>query len=367
MNKLARYIILGAGIAVILFLLWYFSNVVTYILISAVLSLVGKPIVDLIGKIRIRNWHPPKALGAAMALGTLWILFILFFRLMIPLVVSQVNDLSTVDVHSMIANFNKPLESLDNFIQLYLPESVKDFSIKVYLTEQVSGFINVNFITNLFNSTANILSNLVVALFSISFITFFFLKDEKLFLGGVIMFFPERLENSITRALTSINGLLRRYFIGIVLQSTSIALLDTIGLVIIGIPLRTALVIGLFRGVLNVIPYVGPIIGTVLGLVIGVATNLDLQFMGQMMPLLILMLVVFVVVQIIDNVVFQPLIFSNSVHAHPLEIFIVLLLAGSVGGVLGMLLAIPAYTVLRVFGKEFFTQFRVVRKLTEKI
>lgn len=367
MNKLARYIILGAGIAATLFLLWFFSNVVAYILISTVLSLVGKPIVDLISRIRIKNWHPPKALGAAIALSTLWVLFILFFRLMIPLVVSQVNDLSTVDAHSIIASFSKPLESLDNFIQLYLPESVKDFSIKVYLTEQVSGFINVNFITNLFSSTANLLGNLVIALFSISFITFFFLKDEKLFLEGVIMFFPERLEDSITRALTSINSLLRRYFIGIVLQSTAITLLDTIGLVIIGIPLRTALVIGLFRGVLNVIPYVGPIVGTVLGLLIGVATNLDLEFMSQMMPLLILMFVIFMVVQIIDNVVFQPLIFSNSVHAHPLEIFIVLLLAGSVGGILGMLLAIPSYTVLRVFGKEFFNQFRVVRKLTEKI
>jgi predicted PurR-regulated permease PerM len=86
-----------------------------------------------------------------------------------------------------------------------------------------------------------------------------------------------------------------------------------------------------------------------------------------MMPLLIFMTVVFVSVQLIDNFVFQPLIFSNSVHAHPLEIFIVLLIAGSVGGILGMLLAIPSYTVLRVFAKEFFNKFRVVQKLTKKI
>ncbi|HPF94109.1 MAG TPA: AI-2E family transporter, partial [Tenuifilaceae bacterium] len=122
-----------------------------------------------------------------------------------------------------------------------------------------------------------------------------------------------------------------------------------------------------FRGILNVIPYVGPIIGTVLGLIIGVATNLDMNFATEMMPMLIFMLVVFVSVQLIDNFVFQPIIFSSSVHAHPLEIFIVLLIAGSVGGKLGMLLAIPSYTVLRVFAKEFFNNFRVVRKLTEKI
>ncbi len=367
MNKLARYITLGIGIAVVLFLLWYFSNVVAYILISAVLSLVGKPIVDLIGRIKIRNWHPPKALGAAIALTTLWGLFILFFRLIIPLVISQMNELSSVDVHSMVANFNQPLEALDNFIRMYLPESVKDFSIKAYLTQEVSDFISVSFITDLFSSTANIIGNLAIGAFSISFITFFFLKDEGLFLEGVTMIFPEKFEENVRRALGSINSLLRRYFIGIVLQSSAIAFLDTVGLSLIGIPFRTAIVIGLFRGILNVIPYVGPIVGTILGLLIGVATNLDLPFMQEMVPLLILMFIILMIVQIIDNVVFQPLIFSNSVHAHPLEIFIVLLLAGSVGGILGMLLAIPSYTVLRVFGKEFFNHFRVVRKLTENI
>jgi predicted PurR-regulated permease PerM len=94
---------------------------------------------------------------------------------------------------------------------------------------------------------------------------------------------------------------------------------------------------------------------------------LQLDFATGMLPLMGYMLVVFIIVQLIDNFVFQPLIFSNSVNAHPLEIFIVLLIAGSLGGILGMLLAIPGYTVLRVFAKEFFNKFRLVQKLTEKI
>lgn len=367
MNQLARYIILGTGLAIVLFLLWYFSSIVAYVLVSAVLSLIGKPLVDLICRIRIRSWQPPKVLGAIVAIISLWFLFILFFRIMIPLVISQINDLSTVNVPGMIANFQQPLESLDEFIQKYLPASAREFSIQEFLIEKVSSVVNVGILTQFFSSTASLLGNLLIAAFSITFITFFFLKDEGLFFEGVIILFPEKFEKNIKHALISINKLLRRYFIGIVLQSTGIMMLDTIGLMIIGIPFHTAVVIGLFRGILNVIPYVGPIVGSVLGIIIGVATNLNLEFATQMVPLLIYMAIIFSVVQLIDNFVFQPLIFSSSVHAHPLEIFIVLLIAGSIGGILGMLLAIPGYTVLRVFAKEFFNNFRVVQKLTEKI
>ncbi len=367
MNKLARYIIIATGVAIVLFLLWYFSNIVAYVLLSAVLSLVGKPLVDLVSKISIKGWKPPRAIGAALALVAIWFLFILFFRVMIPLVISQLNDLSTVNVASMVSNFNRPLQTIDQFIHEYLPASVQDFSLKEYIIVKLSSLVNISILTDLFSSTANLIGSLSIAAFSVSFITFFFLKDEALFFNGVTILFPERLENSIRHALSSINNLLRRYFVGIVLQSIGIMMLDTIGLLIVGLPFHTALVIGLFRGVLNVIPYVGPIIGTALGLIIGVATNLNLDFATQLMPMLIFMIIVFVAVQLIDNFVFQPLIFSNSVHAHPLEIFIVLLIAGSLSGILGMLLAIPGYTVIRVFAKEFFNNLRVVQKLTEKI
>lgn len=367
MNKLARYIIISTGIAIVLFLVWYFNNIVAFVLISAVLSLVGKPLVDLVSRISIKGWSPPRAVGAAMALLAIWFLFILFFRVMIPLVVSQLNELSNVNVARMVSNFNQPLQAADAFIHEYLPESAQGFVLMEYMVDKVSSLVNVTILTDLFSSTANIIGSLIVAAFSVSFITFFFLKDESLFFNGVTILFPERLEKSIRHALTSINNLLRRYFVGIVLQSIGIMVLDTIGLLIVGLPFHTALVIGLFRGILNVIPYVGPIIGTALGLIIGVATNLNLDFTTQLMPLLVFMTIVFVAVQLIDNFVFQPLIFSNSIHAHPLEIFIVLLIAGSLSGVLGMLLAIPGYTVIRVFAKEFFNNLRLVRKLTEKI
>ncbi|HOP04755.1 MAG TPA: AI-2E family transporter [Tenuifilaceae bacterium] len=367
MNQLARYIILATTLAIILFLLWYFSSIVAYILISAVLSLVGKPIVDLVSKIKIKGWHPPKIIGATLALLTLWMLFILFFRVMIPLVINQVNQLSSVNVPQMIASFNEPINQFDSFIREYLPASAREFSLQDFLIDKISSVFHVGMLSDLFSSTASLLGNLVITAFSVTFITFFFLRDESLFFDGVAILFPAKLEQNLRHALISINKLLRRYFIGIFIQSTLIMILDTIGLTIVGVNFQTAVVIGLIAGILNLVPYVGPLAGTIIGVLIGIATNLDLNFSTQMVPLIIYMLIVFGTVQLIDNFVFQPLIFSNSVNAHPLEIFIVLLIAGSVGGILGMLLAIPGYTVLRVFAKEFFNKFRVVQKLTQKI
>lgn len=366
MNTLAKYITIGAIVALIGFLLWYFSAIVVYLLISAVLSLMGKPIVDLISKIKIKNWHPPKALGAAVALVTIWIFFYTFFRLMIPLVINQANELGTVDITQMVNNFSKPIAEFETFVREYLPSS-SNFSVKEYLSDKIEHLFSANLVSNLFSSTANILMNLFIAAFSISFITFFFLKEEKLFFDGLIMLFPEKYEEQIKHALESVNHLLRRYFIGIIIQSLCIMTLITMGLLIIGIKFDTAIVIGLVAGILNVVPYVGPLTGAILGVLIGVATNLQLDFTTQIIPLIGYILLVFLTTRIIDDVLFQPLIYSSSVNAHPLEIFIVILIAGSIAGILGMLLAIPAYTVIRVFAKEFFNKFRVVEKLTRKI
>jgi predicted PurR-regulated permease PerM len=367
MNQLVRYIIIGFIVALVAFLVWYFSSIVAYVLISAVLSLMGKPIVDFISGIKIRNWSPPRFIGATIALIAIWLLFIAFFRIMIPLVIAQFNELGSIDVQGLVASFAEPINSIQQFIQHYLPKSAQGFVLQDFLISKISGIFTVSMITNAFSSTANLLISLLIALFSISFITFFFLKDDTLFFKSVILLFPEKYEAQITRALISINKLLRRYFVGIVIESTGIMVLDTIGLTLIGVRFQTAVVVGLIAGIMNVVPYVGPLTGTVLGTLIVMATQLHAGFSADMLSFTLLVVAVFLITQLIDNIVFQPLIYGNSVKAHPLEIFIVLLIAGSVAGILGMLLAIPSYTVIRVFAKEFFNNFRVVQKLTEKI
>ena len=169
------------------------------------------------------------------------------------------------------------------------------------------------------------------------------------------------------KAMLSIKKLLVRYFIGISIEITCIILLVITGQTIVGVGFSHAVVIGFFAGIINIVPYLGPIIGSTLGLLIGLVNHLEMDFYTQLFPMLIFMTVVFLIVHAIDNFVFQPLIYSSSVKAHPLEIFLVILAASTIGGILGMIVAIPLYTIIRVIAKEFFNEYKVVKKLTRKI
>ncbi|MDR0660177.1 MAG: AI-2E family transporter [Prevotellaceae bacterium] len=363
-SKFTRYIIITAVTAVVIFIAWYFSNIITYILISAVLSIICKPLLKYLSKIHIGKWRMPRWLIATVGLISIWIVAFLFFYFFIPLVANQAKELSNVDLTEVGYHLSQPLLNLESMIQDYIP-GAEDFSFNALLSENIASIISVRDVTNVFGSVANMLGSLAVASFSISFITFFFMKEENLFVGGINMLFPKKYERSISRAMNSINKLLMRYFIGVFADAFCVMVVLTIGLTFVaGLSFQTALVIGLIAGVLNVIPYVGPLIAAVIGLIIGTVTHIDLIATGGIGALLIKIGSVFAIMKIMDDTIFQPFIFSNSVKAHPLEIFLVILIAGSIGGILGMLIAIPTYTVLRVFAKEFFNKYRIVQRLT---
>ncbi|MGL4364118.1 MAG: AI-2E family transporter [Bacteroidales bacterium] len=365
MNKLARYIIIIAITAIVLTVVWYFQNIVTYVLISVVLSLIGKPLMQLLVSLKYRKFCLPRAVCSAVTLLALWLLAVVFFFIFIPLIVEQFNEFSKVDTAKLTQVIDTPLLQLDLLAQKYL--SVEDdFSIKYLILQQVEKIVNLPQISELLGSMAERIKNFAIALFAISFITFFFLKEEGLFMGSLTLLFPQRYEKNINNAMDAVSRLLVRYFIGIFSDILCVMSLLTFGLTLVaGYSLQQALLLGLIAGVLNVIPYVGPLAGYALGTLICIVTvsNTGAEFL----PLEIKTIIVFFVVQLLDMSILQPFIYSNSVKAHPLEIFLVILIAGSLFGIFGMLIAIPTYTVIRVFAKEFFNKFRVVQKLTEKI
>ena len=259
-----------------------------------------------------------------------------------------------------------PIEDAGHFLKHYgiLEE---DEDVNAYITDALSKVLNVADLKTWFGTVAGTMSNIFVALFSITFILFFFLKDSRLFSGMVMAIVPSRYEEQARNALDSIQKLLVRYFVGLLLEVLGVMTLNTIGLTIVGLDFSNAVVIGLVTGVLNVIPYIGPMIGVFFGLSVGIVLHLDLEFYHQVLPLLVYMTIAMLLTQLIDNVVFQPFIYGNSVHAHPLEIFLVILMAGSMAGIPGMILAIPSYTVLRVVLKEFFNKYKLVKKLTQSL
>ena len=203
----------------------------------------------------------------------------------------------------------------------------------------------------------------VIAVFSVSFITFFFLKEEGLFYAMVTSVFPEHYHDNITRALDSVTVLLARYFTGILSESLLLTIAVTLVMMAFGMKAADAGFIGLIMGVMNVVPYAGPLIGGVVSVFVGIVSPIEGMSVGHTAFVIAGSLLI---LKGMDDFILQPTLYSERVKAHPLEIFLVILIAGSLAGILGMLLAIPSYTVLRVFAKEFFSQFRLVRKLTEK-
>ena len=158
--------------------------------------------------------------------------------------------------------------------------------------------------------------------------------------------------------------LLARYFTGSLSESLLLTIAVTLVMMAFGMKAADAGFIGLIMGVMNVVPYAGPLIGGVVSVFVGIVSPIEGMSVGHTAFVIAGSLLI---LKGMDDFILQPTLYSERVKAHPLEIFLVILIAGSLAGILGMLLAIPSYTVLRVFAKEFFSQFRLVRKLTEKI
>lgn len=338
-----------------------------YILVSGVFSIMGRPLVDLFCRIKIKKWTFPRAISALFTLLIIWGVIVLFFAIFVPLITTQINYFSTIDSDKVVKLIEEPVSKIDNLVRTYNKEMTDEFPVEDYFVKKISGVLNINVIQNFLGSLIDIMGNIIVAIFSITFITFFFLKDQHLFFESILMWVPDKYTENVTRALNSIKRLLTRYFIGILIQSTCIMILITIGMTIAGIDFQQALVMGLIIGILNVIPYVGPWLGLFIAIIMGVASHINQDFNMVVIPLVTYMIIVEAVTHLIDNVVFQPVIFSSSVKAHPLEIFIVVLASGFAAGIPGMILGIPGYTVLRVLAREFFYNFKAVQKITSSL
>jgi predicted PurR-regulated permease PerM len=367
MGKVYQNLLIVAGIIIALFLAWYFRNIVAYLMISAVLALVGKPIVEFLCKIRIKDRKLPRWLCVSAALGAIMLIIYLFLSFFIPLIASHAQALANMNIGDIVSLLTDPFIQLEKVINTAFPDS--NFSINTLLREKIESIFDSSVILEYFGSITNFIASMAIAIFSISFITFFFMKEENLFIDGVVILFPAQYESGIRHAWNNATKLLMRYFIGVFFDMICVMIVLTIGLkFVVGLDFGTAILLGFISGILNVIPYVGPLISAIIGVVvttanIGVVIPLETGYSGIFLKVLC----VFIVMKILDDTLFQPYIFANSIKAHPLEIFLLILIAGSFAGVVGMLIAIPTYTVLRVFAKEFFNRFRVVQKLTEKI
>jgi predicted PurR-regulated permease PerM len=418
-----RYLLALFPLFIVGIIFYYFSDIITYVVLAWVLSMVGAPIVRL-----LKRWVG-RTFAALITLFVFVLGMTLLVYVFVPPLVTQARNLAGVDYDNVIKGLEEPIKDWETWLiekgliddpeESTLPPPVekveqeplvitrsihldsiissrgdtipntnisltiniqnpdetnkKSQSLEVKHTDgffdrvkkSLYSFINPSIIPQLLTSVVGWVGNLLVTIMSVLFIAFFFLREQGLFNNILASFVPNEYEDRTIHAVGETSRLLIRYFTGILVQIIFITIFVSIVLSLMGI--KNALLIGFFAALMNVIPYIGPIIGATFGVIITLSSNLGIPFYNEMLPMLIKVVVVFGIMQLLDNFILQPNIFSKSVKAHPLEIFIVVLIGAKLGGIPGMVLAIPIYTVLRVIARVFLSEFKVVQKITRSM
>ncbi|MCI9845439.1 AI-2E family transporter [Flavobacterium pectinovorum] len=352
LRALTTILVIGA----ILYFIYEIKTVIVYLVISLILCLIANPLVQFLkNKLKFSN---------SLAATTALILFILaiigFILLFVPLIISQANNLSLLDTDNLQTQFvawERSIESYFNIQHVDLNKVLKD--------SKITSKLDFSYFTGFLNSIMNFMADLGMGFVSVFFITFFFMKDQEDFKTTAQKILPDTNEDKILNSITKINHLLTRYFIGLLLQLTVVFILYLIVLMIFGN--KNAFVIAFLCAILNIIPYIGPIIGTILAGILTMISLIGSDFQSEILPTTIYVVIGFLLVQAIDNNISQPIISSKSVNSHPLEIFLITLISGITFGIVGMIIAIPAFTMLKVILKEFFPDNKIVSVLTERI
>ena len=363
-DRLARHLINLGAFAIIAALCWYFRSVLAYIIVAFVVSLIGQPVFKSLKGITFKGKSAPDWLISIFTLVSIILLFIFIVTQIIPIVSGIIRD--ALAMNSSLTFDRDMLDKVNEWIISVFPSAGKDFDIVGFTLGKIREATSFSGVSNILGSLASTVASIVIGVFSVVFISFFFIKDETLFGKIVGALVPDRIEESVGRTILDIERLLSRYFVGLTIEVLGVMLLDFLGLWLIArIGVNYAIGIAFIAGILNVIPYVGPLVGDITGILLclilkyGAGVGLDVNIW-------LFILIVFAIMQgtqFVDNFVYQPLIYSTSIRANPLEIFIVLLVAGHVGGIVGMLVAIPSYTVIRVIASRFFYKYKPIRRL----
>ena len=342
------------------FLLWFYSAVVIYILIAAVLSIIGNPIVSFFDK-KLRF---PHLLSTILTTLVIISFFLAIFLIFIPLFIKEAHVISNLNFKVIGENFDNQLNDLKNILVQYGIMHENE-SIESHLKDRLLSVINIATFSGVMKHILGATGKFFIGFFAVIFITFFMLKDRKMLPEAIMTIVNEKYHEKTRVVMHQCKRLLSRYFIGLFADIILMITLITTSMTIFGI--HNALLIGFFAGIAVIIPYIGPIIGASLAVIIGVTSALSVDINIAVLPLVIKIMVIYFAININDGLVFQPLIYGKSVKASPLEIFLVLLISGTTAGFVGMMVAIPTYTFIRIVAKEFLSNFRVVKKLTEKI
>ena len=268
LQKNYRLIIAIVGTLLGLFMLWYFFNILVYIIIAGVISLIGQPVVEMLSHVRIGKFKLPSWFNSLLTLMLLIFILVGLVFIFVPLISHQATVISNIDINSVVSYFGSSLHNIqESLIRNRLMTS--DQSLNNLIEAQVRSVMNMTNFSFVFNNLLSTTGTVFIAVFSVLFLSFFFLRDRDLLRYSIMLITPDRFQHQVQTILHKTKVLLSRYFIGLVSELLIMMTLITIGLMIFGIP--NALLIGFLGGLMNVIPYLGPVIGATIGALLSIS------------------------------------------------------------------------------------------------
>ena len=343
---------------------WYFSDLVVYMLIATFISILGTPMVKWLTGKKIFKLKISHAVSVTLTFVTIILIFVIFILFIVPLIIYQANIISSIDMDALVAHYHNSFEALNDFLIQYNVVNPEQ-SFATYLQSQLTNLIDVARFTNVFASLVSTTGSVFMGTFIILFLSFYFLLDDTLMKRFALVLTPVKYEQDMDIVLHSSKQLLVRYFHGILLEVGIMMTIEAVALAILGVP--NALLIGFMGGLMNVIPYLGPLMGATVGMILAGLSELAFGSYDMVFTSVFYVAMVFLGANVIDNIVLQPQIYSKSVKAHPVEIFLAIIIGGKIAGVVGMIFAVPTYTIVKVVARQFMSRTKLVGFLTTKM
>ncbi len=349
-----RALVIVAGTLVLCAFLFAIRSILLYIAISAVIALVGRPMVFFFR----RRLRLPNQLAVILALLVIFSTLLGIIALFIPIIYQQSENFNRIDFEQLRLNLNVLNAQIRDYLGLEQAGLIESFHL-----QKILEFFDFTSIPLFMSSLLSKMGTILVGLLSVVFISFYFLKDSNLLLNSFLAFSKNGNEERFKRIFDKIKNLLSRYFIGIALQLFVLFVLYTILLLVFEV--QNPFAVAFICAFLNIVPYIGPVVAGVLMVFFVGSTHISGDFSTEILPNILYVLTGYLLVQLIDNIINQPLIFGQSVKSHPLEIFLIILIAGITFGIFGMIIAVPCYTAIKVVAKEVLSKYKVVKYLTK--
>ncbi|TAG02997.1 MAG: AI-2E family transporter [Cytophagia bacterium] len=329
-------------------LLTVFGNLLSFLLISVVIASILRPVTDYFSRWVIFGRHFPRGLAVLLALIVLALFPVLFGLLFVPLIAEQISVLGALNYWDIVETLEIPIKNIEKFVIQYFYNDKKEGFLIKEITQAGIKFAENLRLASILQDILKITGSILIYIVSILFITFFLLYEKDLLRRSFLSLVPNAYFEMVVTTLYKIEKTLGNYLLGLLIQISLMFMMMAIGLSIAGI--KYALTIAVFLAFINLVPYLGTLIGFLFTIFVIISTKQieNITHLNDYSFMLFKLVLVFVPIVAIDNLITQPFIFSKSVKAHPLEIFMSIFAGATIAGGLGMLLAIPVYTVLRI-------------------